>query len=567
VTATTTSDVGVGTGDLSSGREEGAGLGPWVVLGLLLAAMTAELMYLSRGLYFNFDEWDFVLFRHGHSAAVFLTPHNEHVSLVPIAIFKALFKVFGIGHYWPYLLTNVLIVQACALLVYLYARPRIGAWAALVPVVLIGFMGAAATDLFWPFEMSLELPVLCGVAILLLFDHRPRFADPLACLLTTIAVFSSGAGLVILVGVIVEIAARQDRVRRAWIAGVPLVLYAAWWLGYHAKTQLLDHVPYVPAYDVNASAATAGALVGLDIDWGRLLAVALVVAVVLTFMRRRDFPTRLTTLCVMAVAYWTLIALLRGAEAVAAESRYMFVGGVLVTLVVIELLAGRVPAPTRVALGVAGVLTFAVALSGLQQMRAVLPFFHQKVDVMLPELTAVEMDRATLPPDMALDQTLVPGGTVKNYLDAVASYGSPALSEAGLAKASPDGRKGADAIFVAGAQPQLAERNTPFAAAGAATRLTGSTGATVSSSGSCVRVTAKQPGATVSVLAPRGGVVITPFRGPVQVGLRRFADESTAIGQVGPGRHARLRLTADRIRRPWTVTLTTSGAATVCSAG
>src|SRR5437868_6933615 len=81
--------------------------GPWVVLGLLLVAASVELMYLGRHLFFNYDEWDYVLYRQGHAAKVFLTPHNEHVSVVPIIVFKILLKAFGLSHYGAERLVNV----------------------------------------------------------------------------------------------------------------------------------------------------------------------------------------------------------------------------------------------------------------------------------------------------------------------------------------------------------------------------------------------------------------------------------------------------------------------------
>ena len=270
---------------------------------------------------------------------------------------------------------------------------------ALVPVVLIGFMGAAGDDLFWPFEMSLELPVLCGLAILLLFDHRPRFADPLACLLTTIAVFSSGVGLVVLAGAMVEVSARRDRLRRAWIAVVPLVLYAAWWLGYHATTHTVDHVPYVPGYDVNAAAAAAGAIVGLDMDWGRCWPSGCSRP-----SSRLHAPSRLPDAADDVVRH---VGGLLDVDRPAAR-RDLAVPNAEPLPVrrrsacdATRARAARRSRPGPVTCGVlaiAGVLTLAVALSGLQQLRALAPPLRPE-HTSAPELTAVEMARATLPPD------------------------------------------------------------------------------------------------------------------------------------------------------------------------
>src|SRR4051794_39533379 len=103
------------------------GLAPWVLVSLLLLAVSVELMYLGRHLFFNWDEWEYVLYRQGHAPHVFLAPHNEHVSVVPIVIFKVLLKAFGLTHYWGARLVNVLVIELTALLTYVYARPRVGA--------------------------------------------------------------------------------------------------------------------------------------------------------------------------------------------------------------------------------------------------------------------------------------------------------------------------------------------------------------------------------------------------------------------------------------------------------
>src|SRR5437764_284108 len=66
-----------------------------IVLGAVL------LLVQMRGLSFFQDDWDFILRRRGFSAHVLLTPHNSHLMLVPILVYKALLAVFGAGSYAP----------------------------------------------------------------------------------------------------------------------------------------------------------------------------------------------------------------------------------------------------------------------------------------------------------------------------------------------------------------------------------------------------------------------------------------------------------------------------------
>src|SRR3954452_10586573 len=100
---------------------------PWLVFaGVAASAAWYLVLKAGRGLTFYYDEWSFLLRRPGHSVDVFLSPHNEHLVAVPIAMYKIMLKVFGLGSYRPYqwmLMVGVILLGA---VVYLYGRPRIG---------------------------------------------------------------------------------------------------------------------------------------------------------------------------------------------------------------------------------------------------------------------------------------------------------------------------------------------------------------------------------------------------------------------------------------------------------
>src|SRR4051794_21135041 len=71
--------------------------GPAAILAVAGVGFVAAIMYFGRDLQiFRFDEWGFVLGRHGSSVDDFLRPHNEHLSLVPVAIFKGLLATVGV---------------------------------------------------------------------------------------------------------------------------------------------------------------------------------------------------------------------------------------------------------------------------------------------------------------------------------------------------------------------------------------------------------------------------------------------------------------------------------------
>ena len=90
---------------------------------------------------FWYDEWAFLLGRRGGDLATYLEPHNEHLSLVPIAIYKLLLGATGMDGYGPYRLTLVVLDLLCALLLFVYAERRVGGWLALGAAALLPLPG------------------------------------------------------------------------------------------------------------------------------------------------------------------------------------------------------------------------------------------------------------------------------------------------------------------------------------------------------------------------------------------------------------------------------------------
>jgi hypothetical protein len=177
---------------------------------------------------------------------------------------------------------------------------------------------------------------------------------------------------------------RRNR-RRAWVFLVPLALYAAWWAWAAAEfddSPALDSVNLwlVPAYIAEALAVVLGALTGLgatvageglsptieiEPGWGRLLAIAAVVALAIRIARGRVPIALVATLAILA-AYWTLAALSLGPDRAPDESRYILPGAVLVVLVAGNALAGiRLPAGARIAVAVVAVIAVA---TGVRQL-------------------------------------------------------------------------------------------------------------------------------------------------------------------------------------------------------
>ena len=67
-----------------------------------MLAAAVFLYHELRGIAPWLDEWSWITGRRGSSISTLLSPHNQHFSLVPVAIYKVLLATVGIGDYRPY---------------------------------------------------------------------------------------------------------------------------------------------------------------------------------------------------------------------------------------------------------------------------------------------------------------------------------------------------------------------------------------------------------------------------------------------------------------------------------
>src|ERR1700754_3835259 len=171
----------------------------------LLAVGGLFLLYASRHVGFFTDEWNFIDGRNDLSADALLTSHNGHMTLIPVGIYHLLWSLFGIDSYLPYRAALIALhVAACSAL-FVLARRRVGAAAALVPMTLLLFLGAAYEDLLWAFQMTLVGSAAFGLLALVALDRdRPR-ADVAAAVLLFCSVACSGVGVAFLAGAAVEL--------------------------------------------------------------------------------------------------------------------------------------------------------------------------------------------------------------------------------------------------------------------------------------------------------------------------------------------------------------------------
>ncbi len=544
---------------------------PVALLGLAMAASVALLLVLTREFTFLQDTWEFLMNRRDFTSSALLEPHNEHIVVIPVAIEQLFLRVFGMSDARP---EYVLLAAACAATAYLlfvYVRRRVGPWLALFAAVLLLFLGPAWEALLWPFEISFVGSVLFGLAMLAALDREDRNGDIAACLCLCLCFGFSSLAIPFAAAAAVDVfqKRRSRGLGRAYVVAIPLGLYAAWYLGWgsDAETHVsLHNVLASPRFVFESVAVAVGSLLGLgttpyggstDPVWGRAILVALVVAFAYRQVRKPGFVPGFWPVVAAATTNWFLTAFNQIPGRDPTSSRYQYMGGVLVLLLLANLLQGvRVD---RRALVVAGGLTVAAVAVNLVVLQDGRDTLRVQSVLTQSDLGAIEIAKRTVDPEFSLN-TEVAGTTTLidvqagKYLPAVAAYGSPAYTPAELEGAPDYGRKQAD-IVLSQALP-LSTVTRPGAY-------------DPSDSGeNCVTLAAGSASPTSEVPLSPGLTRIELAPGPrAGFSLRRFATgEYPVVTEGAPGDSVTLlRVPRDRApRQSWYLQVEASQPARVC---
>ena len=560
-------------------RDDLRGRAPTLLLGVALLASAALMLALTWDTTFFQDSWAFVVDRRGYSADVFLTPHNEHIVVIPVAIEKLSESVFGLGTALPEQVLLTLMLCAVAVLVFVYVRRRLGAWPALIAALLLLFLGAAWEVLLWPFEISLVGSVLTGVAMLLALEREDRRGDVSACVLLILSVGFSSLGVAFAIGAGVDVLQRRRHLGlgRLYVPAIPLLLYAVWYLGWGHEAQSaasLHNAIHTPFFAVQGFAVSTAALLGVSWIAEDLpgeprkygaIAAALAVLAGFAYMRLRrpatlarlrswDPSARFWPAMVAALAFWLLAGLNKVPGREANASRYLYMGAVFVLLVAADLLREvQFRKPVLIA---AGAVALAAAASNMVPMLEGAEKLDEQTALARADLAAIEISRRTVPPDFWLHPDLAGTPSLLNvtagpYLEVRDEFGSPAYTPAELGRAPEVGRRQAD-VVLAEALPVSVERGgrRPSAPGGACVRVGGGAG---------------ENRAGLALSAGETSVETRPGS-PARLRLRRFAtgEFPVGLGLVPGGSTALVDIPADRADRRWRLQVTSPGGVRVC---
>jgi len=403
-----------------------------VVAGTVIGV--AAMLWLSRGFYFYFDEWDFILTAPDWSWTTYLQPHNEHPVMLPRLIYAVLLATVGLRSYLPYMAVLLALHAASVVLLFELARRRGGDLVGIAAAALLLVLGAGWENLLWAFQIAFVGSVACGLgALLTLEGPATRARSILAAALLGGSLMFSGIGAFFGLAVAVRLAWTPGRRRDLmWLVPVALAL-GAWYLAFGHRGAPPNPPPsaanivLLPLYVLWGLGSSAAGLAGESGVFAPPALVLTVVAIGLAWRSRRPHPLALGVAAGLLGLY--VITGLTRAQLGYQQSgaaRYVYVGAVFWLLLLSDP-AGRLPwrgtwRPALLAIVFlasfnSGVLLFTYAAAKTAQMN------RELAD--LQALAAERLDPC-LNPNASVDSLVMPQVTSSTlYYRAIDRFGDP----------------------------------------------------------------------------------------------------------------------------------------------
>lgn len=552
----------------------------WLIWGVIAVVGVVFLERQNTPRTFFIDDWSVVLYRRSNGVHTWLDPHNGHLVLIPVVIYRVLLATFGMNHYRPYRFVGLMAHLAVATMLYRYVRSRQGAIVSVAVGALFLFLGSGWEVIYQPFTINNMIPAAAGIWAWSMLDRRTRNGDFSATGALAIGLASGGLGICFLLGTAARLAVGREWRRLLRIIGAPAALYAVWYLTFGESQGSVHNLVRLPRYVVDEAASSFAGLAGRDLLWGRValgIAIGLSVAPLIGITKRLtnhgfgvaedDAATRSISIVAPVVALltnWVLVGYSRADLGEAASSRYVYVGALFLLLAFadIRLPGSKSGSKTDSKSGSASgsksgwtldwrtnAVVAALCAVGVwgnwYALRAGPVGMRNQSAVSRVELRAVEWASANVAPDYRADDTRLPGVTAGLYLSAVGEFRSAAATD-GEVEATA-GSFGAEVDRVSLAAGRFAARPTPVSAA-------------------CV--VPSVPATTGSVTVPVGGsITVTAGSAAVEVRLVRYAPNSPSDPQamVAAGQTVTLTMPIDTApRQTWHVDLNSTAAFDVC---
>jgi hypothetical protein len=305
--------------------DRSASVAAWV-FGVFVAGAALLLLFrLGRYHWFHGDEWDFLVDRDAGDIGDLVRAHNEHLTLLPILVYRALWQVFGVRTYLPYQVPVIAMhLTAAVLLRVVMRRAGVHPWIATAAAGVFVLFGPGEENIVWAFQITFTGSLVFGLAHLLLADHPGEIdqRDWIGLGFGVLGLLSSGLTPLFtgVVGVVVL-------VRRGWKPAAFNVLplaaaYLVWWFAIGPHFIDVDRSPAVSDlthFVWRAVSATFESLGAGSPILGVLVAVVLVVGLAVAYA-----PLRGRELVDTAVVPVSLLVAGVGFMAVSAYGRWWF---------------------------------------------------------------------------------------------------------------------------------------------------------------------------------------------------------------------------------------------------
>jgi hypothetical protein len=550
----------------------------WILLGVAMAASVALLAWVLHDAPYVEDEWGLLLRAQDGSLRDLFAPWNGHLLAVGLALAKLSVAVAG-SQVWLLVTLDIVGVLVCSLLVYLFARRRLGPILALAPALVPLFFAGSSTF----YGTGIQLTPLLGVngvysldfglAALLLLEREDRLGDVLATAMLVLSLASFSYGIAFVAGVGAAVLLSPRRWQRAYVVAIPVLLYGAWLLWSADERTgtsevLAKNVYLVPLYVSDSLSAVSAGMFGLQTQIGRGPAIAfatqssdlgdldlplfliaaetLAIVLVVRMLGRRGLSrASLWPPLVTLLALWTLQGLVMNeASRMPGDPRYLFAGAVLLAVVAAELARGirfkRFAAGVILAMAVLGAIANVPRFREGKQLNGHVLQATQAAAAVI-ELAGKNVDPEFVPARDVPAQIKTMWIGAADYQEFANRNGSLAIPLSQLRGGSEFQRAAADRTLVRSLDIRLAQGGLP----------PGADCVGLASSGKLT------PSVERFYVRSSGGGVVT---------LRRFGDREVPVGSLSPNRFAELEIPADRATRtPWILSVGGGEPMTVCS--
>ena len=521
-----------------------------------MAACSAVMLALHRGLTFYNDEFEWLTFGDGYQPSTLLNPHNGHLIAVPRALYETLPRLFGAEHL-PFAVASLLGLLLCAGMFFAFVRDRIGGPAALALTIVLLFFGTSWNVIYASVGIPFIYSIALGVAVLVALDRDSPRWDVCAALLLALSIATHTFGVIFALGAATYLVQHPARLQRIWVVALPGALFVAWWvwaLQFDQGIASSANIVGLPVYLAESFAAVLASLTGLNVSlggapadpelppryvWTAGLPLALVAGAALVLRVRRISPGPwFWALLVVLLSFWISAGLSADPPArLPTTPRYIFAGGVMLLLLVAEVMRGVRPGP-RALVALYAVVAVSVAGNAIH-LRDARDFLlahtaDARSQLAMVELAGEQGDLTLRLPGVAplgARYVPIPAGT---YLQGVPSIGSLAYQPNELRAQSEPTLEGADLVLA---------RSLRLAAVPAPSGMRPS---------GCSTYPATEGGLATFPLAAGPNLMQSLRPGAVDLTIGRFAESPTVpVGLVSDASPALLQIPEDDSSVAW----------------